>query len=174
MNSIVLAGRTVRVSKEVTFKREGDKDDGKVTYVTIAVRHPGRDEDDFFTLRFFGGLSTIAQEQLNLQDPDKLANENIDNKIYSRTFSVNGHLNIFDKEVTYEIEVEGVEGIIEFMIDKLNVVIDVNEIILLDARPSFMKEKNVNPSSKTVAQKIKAKIKSYQKSQSISDDEIPM
>jgi hypothetical protein len=174
MNSIVLAGRTVRVSKEVTFKREDDKNDGKVTYVTIAVRHPGRDEDDFFTLRFFGGLSTVAQEQLNLKDPNKLANENIDNKIYSRTFSVNGHLKIFDKEVIYEIEVEGVEGTIEFVIDKLNAVIDVDEIILLDAQPSFMKEKQHNRTAKTMGQKIKAKIKSYKESERITDDEIPM
>lgn len=191
MNNITLSGRTVRVSKAVEYTRE-DGSKAKLTYVTLAVRGMKKDPeggrmDDIFTLKFYDELSDIAQKDLNLESPEKLKAGN-SNPIHSRVISISGSLNVYKKLKDYEMTLEFdlaeetdfglaesylLEKTVAFDLDTVIADITVHHLTFLDARPKFLKTK-LNQSSTGIGNKIKAKIKSYQKTQSITDDEIPM
>ena len=193
MNNITLSGRTVRVSKEVEYERS-DGTKAKLTYVTLAVRGNRKDKegnrvDDIFTLKFYGDLSDIAQTDLNLESPEKLK-AGKKNPIYSRTISISGRLNVYEKEKEYDLEIEFdlskekeieieknyiLNKTVEFKLNQVKADITVNKITFLDARPSFF-EKEKDDSKKSIGNKIKAKIKSYnRKSKKDKNNvEIPM
>lgn len=178
MNNITLSGRTVRVSKEVEYNRE-DGTKAKLTYVTLAVRGPRKDEagdrlDDLFTLKFYDDLSEIAQKDLNLQSPKKLK-AGLNNPIHSRTISIAGSLNIYKKEKNYEMEISYdlaeekefglaesyiLEKTVNFDLDIVVADITVRQLTFLDARPEFAKESKKKITT-GIGKKIKAKIKSY-------------